>query len=99
MSSPLRIQYAEGGPLLEVRAIAAWDRGFMDAPVGSSSGPKDYIKNDIWSIFQAQPEVNRVVMVRASGSPFLLIRSTDNRWYDVTGKQVIVAKLTERKQA
>jgi hypothetical protein len=86
--SGVNIRYAGGGESLDVRPIFAWDRGFIDAPVGSSSGPKDYIKNQIWAVFNAQPAVDRIVMVRASGSPFLLLR-VKGAWFDVTGKPVV----------
>jgi hypothetical protein len=84
------ISYAEGGPSLRVRHIYTWDRDKMPPPVMSaSSGPKDYIKNQICTLFDAHPEVDRVVMVRASGPPFLLMRSEAKYWFDVSGKQVI----------
>lgn len=70
--------------------VYAWNRGDIDAPVmSSSSGPKDYIKNQIWSVFNQRPEVTRVVMVRGGGPPFLLMRTRDNYWFDVTGEQVV----------
>lgn len=84
------IRYADGGPSLGVRLIATWDRGGIPAPVMSaSSGPKDYIKNRIFELFEAHPRINRVVMVRASGPAFLLMRDEDNCWFDMSGKQVV----------
>ena len=60
------VSYLEGGPSLEVRRIAAWNRGDIEAPVMSaSSGPKDYFKNEIYALFQSDPELQRIVLVRA----------------------------------
>lgn len=89
--TPTTIRYAEGGPTLTVRPIFAWNRGDIH-PVMGSSGPKDYIKNDVWALFEANPEVDRIVMVRASGSPFLLMRHADGCWFDITGKQIVEDK-------
>jgi hypothetical protein len=84
-----RVRYAEGGKSLEVTSIYSWNRGDIAAPVmSSSSGPKDYIKNQIFAIFQDDPKINRVVMVRANGPTFFLYQ-VDGCWFDVTGKQVV----------
>ena len=85
----MTIRYAEGGQALDVRLIASWKRGFMPGPIMSnSSGPRDYLKNDIWAFFNANPNFDEIVMVRASGPPFLLARS-QGYWFDMAGKQVI----------
>lgn len=98
-----RIEYAAGGPALDVREIFTWDRGDLAAPVmSSSSGPKDYVKNQIWGLFNANPRLARVVMVRAEGPPFLLLKRDDGFWFDVTGVQVAnadQATTAERQKA
>jgi hypothetical protein len=43
----------------------------------------------VWSLFNGLPLIDRVVMVRASGSPFFLVRGPHQCWFDVTGKQVM----------
>ena len=89
------IRYADSkdGKSLAVRLIAKWDRGDIPELIMSpSSGPKDYIKNQIFSLFESRPTINRVAMVRASGPPFLLVRDQENCWYDSSGKQIVTAK-------
>ena len=93
MSPEATIRYVDGEQSLKVRKIATWDRATMPDPVMSaSSGPKDYIKNQIWAVFDKNPAIDRIVMVRASGPPFLLLRGPESCWFDVTGKQIVLAK-------
>jgi hypothetical protein len=82
------ICYVEGGASLTVREICSWNRGDIEAIVAGSNGPKDYIKNQIFAVFESNPRINRIVMVRASGPAFVLLRDVDNCWFDATGKQV-----------
>jgi len=85
------VRYADSGPSLSVREIHTWNRDDLTAPVMSaSSGPKDYIKNQIYALFQQRPAVYQVMMVRAGGPPFLLLRETGG-WIDVTGSRVVMA--------
>jgi hypothetical protein len=98
MSEPagIRIRYADGTAPLTVRLIYAWNRGDVPAAVMSaSSGPKNYIKNQAFLIFEGHPEINRLVMVRAHGPTFFLLRTTAGTWHDVTGKQVVWDKGTD----
>lgn len=84
-----RIRYAEGGPSIEVSLVYTWDRDKMPPLVTGSSGPKEYIRNDVHTLFDANPEVDRVVMVTGNNVPFFLMRGPHNCWFDVTGKQVV----------
>lgn len=84
----LSVRCASGGPSLEVSIIATWNRGDIDAPTVGSSGLKEYIRNDIWGLFNADPALDQVLMVRASGPPFLLLNRR-GAWFDVTKQQVI----------
>lgn len=84
-----KVRYANGCSAISVRLITAWNRDFIDGPIMSnSSGPKDLLKNQIWGVFNAEKDVDRIVMVRASGPPFLLLRRL-GCWFDVTGTQVV----------
>lgn len=90
MTPSVMIRLAEGGPSLEVNVVYEWNRGDLRGPVMSAgSGPKDYIKNDVWALFAANPMVDRIIMVRAGGPPFLLMRRTDGYWFDMAGKQIL----------
>lgn len=89
----VKIRYARGdSAFLTVRLIASWNREDVNyAKMSSSSGPKDYIWNDVYSLFQRNPKIDRVVMVRASGPPFFLLEA-EHAWFDVTGKQIVKEK-------
>lgn len=85
----MKIRYADGGAALDVRLIAVWRREVLPGPVmSSSSGPKDYLKNQIWSAFNQVRAVDLIAMVRASGPMFLLLRA-GGRWHDVTAREVV----------
>lgn len=85
------VHYEEGGPSLTAELIRAWNRGDIDHAISGGSGPKDYVKNDIFAAFEARPEVDRILMLRAAGPPFLLLREDGKYWFDVTGKQVLMS--------
>ncbi len=91
--TPVKLRYAdEDGKTLTAFLIYAWNRGDVPAPVMSaSSGPKDYIKNEIYQLFESGPAVTRIVMMRGRGPTFYLFRNGDGLWFDNTGKQVIAA--------
>jgi len=85
---------------ITVNVIHRWARGDIDGPVMSaSSGPKDYTRNHIWSIFERYEWVAAVVMARGLYSqigqdkhpslPFLLLVGADGRVFDMAGKEVI----------
>lgn len=55
-----------------------WKRGDAEiqrGQVGSSSGPKDYLKNDIIALFQANPQVESVTLLVLNRTPFLVMRA------------------------
>ena len=73
---------------LTVRLIHAWHRGDIPAPIMStSSGPKPYIKNDVFYLFEANPDIDAVLMVRSGGPPFFLLRA-GRIYFDVTSREV-----------
>jgi hypothetical protein len=93
--------YADPAVSIRVNLIRAWERGEIDAPVMSaSSGPKDYIRNHIWAIFDRFPRVARVLMVRGEHSqigkdqhpspPFLLAVDAVGEVWDMAGKPVVI---------
>jgi hypothetical protein len=87
----LRIRYAQGQPAaLTVRLIHSWNRGEITAAeiMSTSSGPKDYLKTQVYEIFDAKPEIDRVVMVRGNGPTFFLLH-INGAWFDITGEQII----------
>jgi len=87
----IRIHYADSPNVaLTVRLIYTWERSGMSGPVMSaSSGPKDYIKNQVWEVFESAPRSIRVVAVRANGPMFFLVQMDDRCWFDMAGKQVV----------
>lgn len=91
------VRYADAAEHLHVREIITWDRGDIPHPIMSaSSGPKAYLRNDIYEVFQISPHVDRVVMVRASGPPFLLLHAP-NGWFDMSARQVILIGNSQNK--
>ncbi|MCC6301789.1 MAG: hypothetical protein IT489_03195 [Gammaproteobacteria bacterium] len=75
---------------LTVDVICAWDRGDIPEMVMSnSSGPKDYLKNVIYSAFASCSAIETIAMVRSRGPLFLLLR-TGSDWRDVTARPVTV---------
>jgi hypothetical protein len=83
------VRYADSQQGLPISLIATWNRGDIAAPVMSaSSGPKEYLKNDVWLLFDTHKQVNRVILVRSAGALFFLMRDGANCWFDVKGKQV-----------
>jgi hypothetical protein len=86
---PARIRYVDGTTVLAVTEIYSWLREDIPAPImSSSSGPKGYTKNDVFAIFNADPSIERVVMVRGHGPTFFLLNAGDV-WTDITGRQVV----------
>lgn len=87
------VRYADSQSSLRVRHIFQWDRGDFPrgATMSASSGPKDYVKNQVYALLAAAPTADLVVMVRASGPTFFLVKDVDGNWFDVTGKQVEVS--------
>lgn len=74
---------------LTVRLIHAWHRGDITAPIMSaSSGPKAYFKNDIFYLFETNPLVEAILMVRAHGPPFLL--RVGRQYFDIGNREVEV---------
>lgn len=61
-----KVRLAEGCASLTVRCIYSWDRGFMAALDSNGSGPKDSIRNQIFALFEANPEIERIVLCRAT---------------------------------
>ncbi len=91
--TPVKLRYADSlTGTLTAYLIASWNRGEIAAPVMSaSSGPKDYVKNVIYQLFESGPGITRIVMMRGRGPTFYLFRREDGLWFDNTGKQVIQA--------
>jgi hypothetical protein len=84
-----RVQYKDApADGLTVRLIQTWRRGDIDhAVMSASSGPKDYVKNVIFALFEANSRIDTVLMVRASGPPFLLVRA-GRSYFDMSNKEV-----------
>jgi hypothetical protein len=89
----MRVSYRED-PAVSFTAnlIRAWARGEIEGPVMStSSGPKDYVRNHIWAIFDRFPDVASVLMVRGEythSRPFLLVTNEAGQIFDMAGKEV-----------
>lgn len=81
--------------------IHVWDRADIPAPKMSvSSGPKDYTRNHIFTVFDRYPWAARVLMVRglyssigSEGKPspmFLLIEDAAGTTFDIGLEEVLV---------
>ncbi len=73
---------------LRVTLIHAWHRGDIDhAVMSASSGPKEYVKNDVYAVFETNPAIDAVLMVRGNGPPFFLLR-VGRKYFDVSKREV-----------
>ena len=85
----LSVRYADGQLSIIVSLIYKWHRGDVPAPVMSaSSGPKDYVKNQVYDLF-TQHQAEEIILVRAAGPPFFLMR-IEQEWFDATRKPVLL---------
>ena len=79
---------------LTVNLIRAWDRDdpqVQECAMSASSGPKDYLRNQIWAIFDRYEGVRRILMVRGEYSksvPFLLCINARQEIFDMAGELV-----------
>jgi hypothetical protein len=93
-----RLQYAEGGPSLEVSLVYVWDRETMlPRLMSNSNGEKDAMRNDVWALLDREPAVDRVVLVRSGLTVFFLMRRRGS-WFDVTGRAVVI-RMAPRSEA
>ncbi len=93
----MKIRYAGAANTLQCSLIKQWERGCMDGPAMSiSSGPKDYLKNDVWTLLEKGAE--RVLLLRSDapgkgwGALFFVSQSPAGGWTDAIGKAVEVFK-------
>lgn len=87
-----RVNYAGSSTSLDVTVIHLWNRADLPAVVMSaSSGPKDYLCNRIFTVFESVRAADAVAMVRANGPAFLLLRSGE-KYFDMAGKEVQVVQ-------
>lgn len=86
-----RIRYKDSpDKALTVRLIHVWDRGDIPAPIMSaSSGPKAYFKNYVYDVFDSNPQIDAVLMVRGSGPPFFLM-TIGRQYFDISHREVEV---------
>jgi hypothetical protein len=91
-----RVRYRDAqDQSLTVRLIAVWHRADITEPVMSaSSGPKAYVKNDVYALFEANPAIDAVLMVRGHGPTFFLLR-VGRRYFDISGQEVDVESAEE----
>ena len=73
---------------MTVKCVFEWKRGDVDVAMSASSAHKNYVKNDICAVFNARPEVTKIVLVRAEGPAFILMQVESGCWFDVTGAQI-----------
>lgn len=94
--SAWKLSYLPGSAQnLDVRVVVSWLRGDIDGMVMSaSSGPKDYIKNQIYAAFQQVPAVEEIALMRAGGPAFLVLRA-GGRYFDATAREISVTKVAE----
>jgi hypothetical protein len=80
---------------IEVSVIRRWRRGEIDGPaMSASSGPKDYLRNHVFFVFERSPERQSVWMVRGQylqSAIFLLVVFSDGLVYDMAGREVVAA--------
>jgi hypothetical protein len=91
-----RVNYKDSpDQALTVRLISSWRRGDIDhAIMSASSGPKDYVKNLVFAIFENNPQIDAVLMVRSAGPPFFLLR-IGRSYFDMFKQEVEIESVEE----
>jgi hypothetical protein len=86
------VRYADESSSLHVVLIGSFRRGGSELAgypqMSSSSGPKDYLKNQIWDLLDAT-KADEVYLVRGRGPMFPLIR-TGSVLVDIDKRTVIL---------
>jgi hypothetical protein len=93
---PIRVRYKGEEQGLLVSLIHTWKRNEITAPTPEDTG-KPYIRNRIWDLFDPDPEIDAISMVRANGPPFLILRK-GVQYFDITRREVEVATRREHPQ-
>ena len=87
------VRYRGQDRTLRVSLIRAWTREELPEPVMStSSGPKDYIRNQVYMLFQAHPSAKRAALMRSAGALFLLLFD-GSRYFDVSKRIVDIEEV------
>ena len=85
----LKIRYAGASESLKVQLVKTWVRGEIDHQVIGSSGPKDTVRNDVFTVFAKDKEVEKVCMVLGHRTPFVIVRK-GGKWFDSLKKELEV---------
>lgn len=92
----MTVRYAGSPESIVVSLVREWARGDIVAPVMSaSSGPKDYLKNQIFAAFDADPGLERIRLVVGEylrSAPFALFYRSGS-WSDASGRAVEMSDL------
>ena len=79
----VRLRYKGQTQSLTATVIRTWKRGDLSGPVMSaSSGPKDYLKNDIWSVFALDLDIDAVALIMSAKALFVLVQKK-GKTYDL----------------
>jgi hypothetical protein len=91
----MRLSYKEAPhQALTVSLVYTWKRGDIAAPIMSaSSGPKDYVKNKIFALFESDDALDEVLMVCAHCSVPFVLRHIGSTYIDATNREVVVEGL------
>jgi hypothetical protein len=92
MREYLRVRYAGADVWLSVRLLCSWLREDWD---GAGSEQKPFINPQIWAMFGARPDLQRVILVRGGGPAFLLFQDHAAYWSDVTHQLVEIRVMGE----
>ena len=89
----MTVRYADGDKSIAVSIVGEWARGEVRMVMSASSGPKDYIKNQICAVFEQVPAIESIRMVIGeykTSVPFCLFR-VGEEWRDCVGKKVVIS--------
>ena len=87
------VRYPNSPRALQVSVIQTWKRGVIPKSISGSSGPKGYLKNDVFFLFERQSRAAEVALVRSSAALLFLWRDQEGRWFDVGDEPVVVTCL------
>jgi hypothetical protein len=90
MSEAVTVRVQESGKVLRLLPVRTWKRGDLTHMVMStSSGPKDYLRNQIFAAFESDANIRAIALFVSAGVPVVLIQRGE-QWADVSGAAVQV---------
>ncbi|MDE2097831.1 MAG: hypothetical protein KGL39_11330 [Patescibacteria group bacterium] len=96
-SARVTVRYADAADSAPAVVVRSWRRGdIREMKMSTSSGPKDTMWNWVFMAFDGCKDAALVWLMVTRCTPFLLLQFENNRFADVTGREVLIARRRER---